>query len=621
MTLLEQQQRDSPALAGDATMIDSSASNLKRKLDLADDDDRSSKKQSASTEDNLRQSKRNQEREAIRIKKKEEENKKREAKRLKKEEEENLRQQKKLQEEEEKRSKREKVEAARKAKKDQKEKEKLERQLKRESEQKAKEEKRKMEELEKLKRKEELEAKRLEKVKQKEDKLKERQKLENEKVKKKEQEEEKKKKRDIKNFFMVSKPREKSESSLLPSSSPIKEIKPIEILNKQDPLLAFQGLVKQNIESPTKSIDTTDTRSDFDKFFLPFHVNGNVTIVSNTKEVSSIWDEFFKGSNCNLTVLANKSSEAASTSSIIETKRASDVRQLLNTGQTVEADKVFKSVPFKYLRFYENRKPPYCGTYSYTAEDVVEDLRLNPTVKITPKVQPIVDELTGVNQGLNIDYDYNSDDSDNEDEEGEDVDADDDDDEEDEEDLASSDIDEFVEEDAAKGATGTARKVVGPLVALVRTCLDPTTDAEHGKEFTENFHSLQWERLRHDIHFPIDPFKNYWEDHQKEQEKIPVKTNKVVPEQKCEKGKDKKNSEAKEPVAVAMTIKRKIITDSTHVETLKQFILKNSSLTINTLAELAGKQLLELHSYARSVVKNTIKSIASFDKKSGVWSL
>lgn len=68
-----------------------------------------------------------------------------------------------------------------------------------------------------------------------------------------------------------------------------------------------------------------------------------------------------------------------------------------------------------------------------------------------------------------------------------------------------------------------------------------------------------------------------------------------------------------------MKVRKKTITKEEDVKKLVEFITKNSNYTLGTLTELLQKQIFT--QYSRSLVRNSIKHFASFDKKQNMWVL
>jgi chromatin assembly factor 1 subunit A len=529
---------------------------------------------------------REKEKEERRLIKESEEEKKREIKRQKKLEEEERRILKKQREEEERLIKRKKIEAEKKARQELKERERLEKQKKREEEIKLREEKKRIEEEEKNRKRAELE-------KKKQEKLLEKQKIEEEKERKRLEEENKKKKRSIMNFFKI-----KSNTEDVKNNNNILHYKDV------------------------SSTPVIEEKSEFEQYFLPFHVNPNVTVADNSKPISAKWNDFIRAPFSYNDREVEDENIDNDILTPVKSERAINVLKCLNTGSINEANEIFHNVPLKYFKFYESKKPAYFGTFSYTISDINEtevNLKLDQCKKIT--INSINNNGMDDIPNIAIDYDYDSeadipDDGEEDDEEGEDLNSADEDEDAEDEEMGSSDIDEFVETD--NDITGESKKrVIGPLIAVVRNCNEEIND---GDEFGEYFKTLQWERLHENIQFPINPFKDYWKTEKKtkeEKEINNISTNKSITST------SDSNTNASSDVKtisspIAMSVKKKVITDSGHISALLTFVQTHNTLSLNTLAELAVKDAsCGLAEYSRAVVKNTVKAYASFDKKSG----
>lgn len=493
-------------------------------------------------------------------------------KRQKKAEEEERRRLKKLADEEERRLKREKIEAERKARIVQKEREREEKMKRRQEELRLRELERKRKEEEKLKRKEE-EMKRKEK---------ERLRKEEERQRKLKEDDEKRQRRSITNFF-------KKNTILVPKRQPGND---------------------------------DEGKTEFQKYFLPFHINQNVVLHTPNYEIDNTWESFL---NDPLGFTIPKSSQEPISKDSAATTRAFDVLQRLNAGSLDEASRLFPSLPLRYIKFYENRKPAYVETFSYTVADTdTPDLYLNPCTRVHFKCEQRV-----------IDYDIDSDveEGDYDEGEGEDLDSADDDDDDDDDDMNSSDIDEFVDDDSK---SEKKRKIIGPLVPIIRHYQQ---DIDENDEFGQQFKSIHWELIDSTLTLPIDPFKDYWTEPKTPKKPTAVTIDSLIastpPNASVSaavvasagtdtntNGEDSTNP-ASPSTPSTLSVKKKVITEPEHVSALLTFVQNNSSFSINTLAELAAKDNVcgpLLAKYSRAVLKNTVKEHASFDKRTG-WKL
>lgn len=524
---------------------------------------------------------------------KDEEAKKRKAKREKEAEEKRAKREKEALEKKEKREKEIEERRIRKAKEIEEKrvkKERLaeERRLKKEKKEEEKEERKRKFEEERRRKKEELEEKK--RIKEEAKKKKEEEKLRKLKL-----EEEKRKKQSITNFFHVK-------------------------ATKNSSKIATTNLVETQKES-----NGGKDKSDFERFFLSFYVKPNTRLIKQEVDLTrkNSLEQFIKNAengenvpeieadlNKFLQTLASK--ELISDSDLKSAyKKAGDVAQKMNLGLIKDSQEEFRKVPRVFLQFYENIKVPYCGTSSYTIFDLKESISINPFVKIVSK------------QGPSINYEYDSDLEESEDEgDGEDIDLendDDDDDDEEEDDTSSvSDIEGFVEKDGndSQSSTDSKQKILGPLKPETRWLGQtlPEDDA-----FGKYFQHIKVEKVQARLSFPIDPFKNYWQDLQKNDIKDnDDHLNSIKLEADTQFGNLPGTNSIQSNVGV-MKVRKKTITKEEDVKKLVEFITKNSNYTLGTLTELLQKQIFT--QYSRSLVRNSIKHFASFDKKQNMWVL
>ncbi|GMG41131.1 unnamed protein product [Ambrosiozyma monospora] len=498
---------------------------------------------------------------------------------LKKRREQEERQLKKKKEEEERRIKKEKLEAERQLKREQKEKEKLEKQQKREEEARQKEE-------ERQKKKAEAEEK---KKRQEEDK----QKL-------KKQEELKKEKRAITNFFRVVKTPVKSSG----------------ISSTADPVVNGSPKSKSSTGSPL-----AHSKSVYSSTFLPFYATPATRIITHKNKYPDL--------SVNLQDLVDGKDTSSMLSCIPDFETflqadnnpskgqhenflsAYDVIQKLNVGMSKEAKVGFQALELKYLEFYENKKMPYLGTFSRLEYKETKAACVDPFTRLQSDT-------------LNIEYEYDSDLEEDSDDEGEGDDLEKDDDDEDDEDTEeTSDIDEFVETDEV-GDGNMKKRIIGTLVPVTRW-LDEENATD---DFAKYFDSLQYERLSNKIVYPIDPFHNYWESQKSSQSPLKGKHNALTKNAILNSTNSNVNVSLDNtisttsgkhvaPSEASMVVKKKVITDVDDAKKLTDFITKNNEFTINTMTEVAQKQILS--KYSKAVVKNSIRNMASFDKKKNQW--
>ncbi|CDK26618.1 unnamed protein product [Kuraishia capsulata CBS 1993] len=500
---------------------------------------------------------------------------------------------KKLQLEKERLEKRELLEKERLAKKELLEREKqerlekklqldLERQQKKEQIEREKQQKREQLELERLQKKEQLEL----------EKTLKRQKLEKEKQEREERKLEEKRLKDIKREEeKLEREKKKEEERLAKEAKEAKKREEEE--KKKRAQLSIGSFFKPISSSPLASpirkqeVKTQEaSSSDYEKHFLKFYVKENcqlcgpVNLDADTRRdqfsLSAVSGDsniprFFKGCQRRKRGAYEQSSRS--------------IMQQLNVDQENESlcEQFFKDVPIRFLQFYENARPPYFGTYSPSNAEGVEKLALNPFLKI---------------EGTN--YQFDSDlESDDEDDEGEDVEDENDEDDDDESAADSDELDEFVDDDD-ENSTKQKRKLLGPLIPVVKWLGDAQDD--------EIYNSKEWERLSYDIEFPIDPFKDYWTPSLAVPSLAAIGSTTAASLLAASQDSPPKKA-------------LKVIDKANDIENLSNFILENPRFTIGTLTELCQVNVFKDQRYSKTVVRNSIQNIASFDSKKKLWIL
>lgn len=578
----------------------------------------------------------------------------------------------------EKKKKREEAEAERKKKKEELEKEKKLKEMRRLQE---KEEK----ELKKLQEKEEKELKRLQEKEEKEQ-----QKLQEEEKRKREQE--KKKKQQITSFFKIVKSNEKDPSSLesndssngvnhsLSNNSSIYSGNDsvLNILSANSMKISDSAVSNDNTNNGVSGMNNTNNSSPVKKriyaykdYFLEFYIKSNSKIINNLPsfeetENRKISFDTFLASNVSEEQSFNKflnSSECNINNNSKDYKiiSSTDVIQTINMGLSKEAQQLITKVNVKYLQFYENAKPAYCGTYSKCINDCDTELQFAPYTRL-----PSTDKFT-------LDYEFDSDlegdnDEDN-DEEGDLIDShdeeedDDDDDEDMDEDEETND--KFLVEDDDEKKNGASsknkRKIAGPLIPVVKWFGMKSEDTDQSDILMQNidyFDNLQYERLHTKIDFPIDPLRDYWADISEAESKANAEISKEERSSKSdnnEKNKKEKNSgvssaayssnnssttsplkksaagkqdqtnkgsnESEKEVNVLTPKKqKKFISDAEDLKQLVDFISKNDAFSITTLTELFQMTVIN-HKYSKVVVRNSIQNVASFDQQKKKWAI
>ncbi|KAM9914563.1 hypothetical protein OXX69_000527 [Metschnikowia pulcherrima] len=472
-----------------------------------------------------------------------------------------------------------KKEEERRQKQEEREKKELERKQKREALEREKQEKREQEQLRKeqrrLKMEEEKKAKELERLaKEKERKQKEEERRRAEEAKERNQ-------MKISNFFTVkSAAKEKSSSS---SSSTVNA--------------ETKAAPKSDIANDTKEVSS---QNSYREDFLPFFQKSNVLLASN----SSLSPDILATTMSKFDTEIGNDKCSPDISHILKPLEAKQPKTFTNSQQMVDAlnssqmtesalyDLVRNLPPIKYLQFYENAKPPYVGTWC--SDKHIATL-------ISP-ARPLDMSVTG------FDYNYDSDLDWQEGDEGEEEDIDDlDEGDEEEEDAEDDEMEDFVE-----ASETNKRGHIGPLQSV---CIwnDGTRN--------ELFDGLKYERLHWDIEFPIDPFKDYWsvkKEPKEEESPIKSETKQTSSSQQVPMAVPAKLAPEKSQAPNVLTPQKPVIKDEKVVQSLVDFIKKNSDFSIGTLSELAKK---EFKVFTKSILKHTIQEIAVYNKKKSQWEI
>lgn len=344
-----------------------------------------------------------------------------------------------------------------------------------------------------------------------------------------------------------------------------------------------QARIGNFFKKVTDSNKPTHVRSDYEKFFLPFYSKEGV-VVSRSGQLSSIElnenkskiDSLLnqrKDDNQVLEWLASKQN-TVKTSLPIAYQAVSLLQQMTSKEKSdQELQSLLSLIPHKYIKFYENVRPPYMGTYS---KDV-----------ILPIDNPFYTGNTGYN------YDYDSDlewvNEEEEEVEGgvENLESGEDDEDEDDEEASEGEFDGFLDAEDNDNQNGSGKKkFIGPLIPTV--CLRKTPDKmeEDDKQY---FNMVAVQYLVEEQPFPINP--NQYLKPQMEN----VKKN----------NSDSQNDLSSPSVSPEKKSKSLI---SEPKDLLKLFDeIQDSTFSLGTVTEIAQKNL---PLYSKQIIKNTVKEYA-----------
>ncbi|CAI4054748.1 hypothetical protein SUVZ_16G2960 [Saccharomyces uvarum] len=324
-------------------------------------------------------------------------------------------------------------------------------------------------------------------------------------------------------------------------------------------------------------------KSDYEKFFLPFYAKDGVKACDKWKLTKPRLEDSKKkidhlllnSNNADDDELLSwlKSKEVARGHKI-KCKAVEVLQQMTLKEKTdEELHSLLAQVPHKYIKFYENVRPPFIGTYSV-------DFTL-------PANNPFSTEGTGFN------YDYDSDvEWVNEEEEGE-VDnlesGEEEEEEEDDEDMPSEgEFDGFLDKEEngdVDGLSGAKRKFVGPLIPTI--CLK--SDFENLSDENKRYFQLLKAEVLIETNVPIDPFK--------EPRASPLPSKRSNSELQTPNSSQSQSPEKKQ---------KTLITDSKDLLRLFDGV-QDSTFSLGTVTEIAQKNLPQ---YNKQTIKNTIKEYA-----------
>lgn len=349
--------------------------------------------------------------------------------------------------------------------------------------------KREQEQLLKKQRREEEKLKR-EKLRE-EEKLKKEEQREEEKRKKEQQKEEERIKREEMKKVKEEEKRKREEEKLKKENE-----KKAKKEAKERSQLRIGNFFKKSSHDSSKAVST---KSDYEKTFLPFYSKDNIIISTNlilsTNKLSSnkqfIDDQLSQKSKVDSSVSEWIKSKQTKRGYTIKFKAVTLLQQMTTKEKTDEELQILLSlIPQKYIKFYENVRPPFIGTYS-------KDLSL-------PISSPFTTEGTGYN------YEYDSDlewvNEEEEDGEGGDIDnlesGEEDEEEDDEEEGSEGEFDGFLDAEDPNSTNPSKKKIMGPLIPVVhlRNQLDTLE-----KDDQEYFHNTAAQQLVDTLPFPVDP--------------------------------------------------------------------------------------------------------------------
>ncbi|CDO93484.1 unnamed protein product [Kluyveromyces dobzhanskii CBS 2104] len=440
--------------------------------------------------------------------------------------------------------------------------------LKRKEEERLEREKNKL--IEKQKRDKQKQERELKKQQEKEEREQKRLQEKEERERKKQQEKEERERKRIEEKEMKEQERLKKEEK--------RSKKEEEIRKKEEAKEKSQSRIGNFFRKATVSSSEQSATSDFEKYFLPFYVKSDVVMANDwkldppkLKENVSRIDELMKSEDTSSNFEWLNSFKCQHGYEIKLT--AVEVLQIMTSKKKTdeELSDLLSKVPQKFIKFYENVRPPYVGTYS-------KKLTLQ-------RNNPFSTEGTGFDYGYDSDLDWVNE----EEEEGgvDDLENDDEEDEEDqdEEDEGDNEMDGFLDKDDSENIS--RKKFVGPLIPTIKLRNDLH---KHDDESKHYFALVSVECLFQDLTSPVDPLK------------APTKRAYVE-----EVNSSKSNSTSTSPIKKA----KNLISNPKHVLAMLEQV-HDCTFSLSTVTEIVQKHLPQ---YKKDTIKNSIKEYAAKSTK------
>lgn len=362
-------------------------------------------------------------------------------------------------------------------------------------------------------------------------------------------------------------------------------------VNQKKILNFFQSKKISNIKKTDSNFasksDTNYHVCNFSKDFFPFFTQSNVKIskINQLSDEDLItekkkFDDFFKSKskeNHDESIFFSCSHDLKKElRKSIEPKRLIETLNSYTSTENQISDEIKTLHFFKFISLYEKIKPPYFGTWCSNKH---QKLFIS---------NPFDTQITGLNYDFDSDIEWiHGDDGDDDDVLSN---------EEDKDDSHFSGDDElkdFIEVDTKKKSINSIKDVITNKI-----------NDESNAVFFKNF---KCKILFNNINLPVNPFGNSINDIKNKQNDLKQKSILEVD-----------HSEKNDTTINKLTPHKKTIKDSKILLQLISFIENNNDFSLNTIVDLCSK---ELHGYTKILLKNTIKDIASYDKKTFTWNL
>lgn len=335
------------------------------------------------------------------------------------------------------------------------------------------------------------------------------------------------------------------------------------------------------------------TKSDYESSFLPFYTRDGVITPATSlltkdelKQKMNEIDTMLRNSNYHENIEETKSwlsSRYTARNKGVTYKAVTLLQQMTAKDKSDEELQTLLSlVPQKYIKFYENVRPPYIGTYSKETKLPIDN--------------PFSTEGTDYNYAYDSDLEWANEE---EDADGAGVDnlesGEEDEEEEDEDDGSENEFDGFLDNEESNNGGNGKKKFIGPLIPTV--LLRSNIDA-YDEDDKHYFYLTSAESLVSDIPLPIDP-------HQKIRTSGTLKSS--TNNSPTKRSLDDINGDTINSLGSPEKKKAKaLITDPKDL--LKLFDeIQDSTFSLGTVTEISQKSL---PNYNKQIIKNTVKEYA-----------
>ncbi|KAG0669652.1 chromatin assembly factor-I (CAF-I) p90 subunit [Maudiozyma exigua] len=335
------------------------------------------------------------------------------------------------------------------------------------------------------------------------------------------------------------------------------------------------------------------TKSDYESSFLPFYTReGVITPVTSLfskdelKQKMNEMDKMLRNSNYHENTEETKSwlsSRYKARNKGVTYKAVTLLQQMTAKDKSDEELQTLLSlVPQKYIKFYENVRPPYIGTYSKETKLPIDN--------------PFSTEGTDYNYAYDSDLEWTNEE---EDADGAGVDnlesGEEDEEDEDEDDGSENEFDGFLDNEESNNGGNGRKKFIGPLIPTVLLRSDVDTYDADDKQY---FHMTAAESLVSEVPLPIDPHQKIRTSGATRNSTDTSPTKRSLDDAGGNMMNNKESPEKKKA--------KTLITDPKDL--LKLFDeIQDSTFSLGTVTEISQKSL---PNYNKQIIKNTVKEYA-----------